>query len=503
MPKIKNILTLNIYNDEAYIFKANKFKAFQSFRFNKSNLITSFIHTKDIINTKVLISRSIPDEDILDLIDIKAYEDLGLDEATSYIISSTEIFSEGEDREFHIFVVEANLLDNYFGEIVRETKYIDLITPAPLLLKSLYRNNIVNNSGVDCFVYFSKNDAFITFYKDGEYIYSKSLEYSLSHMYDLFCQKSDDKIDEKDFYYMLMNKGLDSTDTHKYYEILRELFETIVISMNDVLAYTKRAFKLDVIDLVYIGSAFGSIPGLDSYVNTYLGITTRVFDFNYNISTNAEYIDQLQSLMLLNASDYLENDYGHVNLTLYPRAPSFLNRASGQFIVATAAAIALSLIYPIFHLLGAYTNDTKNSMLTKQNQNLTVESNKYKAILSKKTETIKALDKKIDRLQTQYSAKTKTLTAIYNKKVNYKLKSEIFYHISHELNQFDVHVDELSSEGDTLWISMIGSDERKITELIKYISEKYFNDIRKIDIEKIDKNHSTNHYSGVLKVEFK
>jgi len=300
----------------------------------------------------------------------------------------------------------------------------------------------------------------------------------------------------------LVSEGLKTTKT-KYHENLMKIFNDIFISINDVLVYTKRAFQLENIDHIYIGSSRGSIVGLDEYGTTYLGINSSEFNFDYSIKTDEWYTDQLQYLMLLNTYDYLDNEYGHVNLTMYPRPPSFTNRSSGQFIIATAAAVSLSLVYPMFYLLGSYTNDTKNFMLTKQNNKLTSEANKYKEILGKKKATIKTLDKKTKALRTAYDAKTKTLTAIYDKKVNYRLKSLYIHTISNELDQFDVNVDELSSDEDVIWISMIGSDERKLTELIKYISDKHFKDIEKIDIERIDKNTTTNHYKGLLKVELK
>jgi hypothetical protein len=39
--------------------------------------------------------------------------------------------------------------------------------------------------------------------------------------------------------------------------------------------------------------------------------------------------------------------------------------------------------------------------------------------------------------------------------------------------------------------------------LIKYISEKHFDEINKIDIEKIQKDPGNNYYKGLLKVELK
>jgi hypothetical protein len=484
------------------MLKGKVFKPLKSFTYNTLNFITTYVSTKDIISTKVYINRSIPEEDVLDIIDTKAYEELGLDSANSYIISSTEIFTEGEEREFHIFVVEPEVLDNYYDKVKEKTKFIDLIVPAPLLFKPLYTNEMLEDNGVQGFIYFTAKDAFITFYKNGEYLYTKSMEYSLERIYEKYCELLGEKVDEEEFFSVLILEGLKTTKT-EYPENLMKIFGDIFVAINDIVIYTKRAFQLGNIDHLYIGSSFGTIIGLDDYGQNYLGIDSSELNFEYSIKTDEGYTDQLQYLMLLNAYDYLDNDYGHVNFTMYPRPPSFTNRASGQFIIMMAMAISLSLIYPLYYLLASYTNDTKNFILKKQNDKLTVESNKYKEILSKKKATIKKLDTQTNGLTKKYDAKTKTLMAIHDKKVNYRLKSEIFYTLSHELNQFDVNVDRIYSKEDTIFISMIGSDERKLTELIKYISNKHFKEIRKIDIKRIDKNPKTKHYKGLLKVELR
>ncbi len=113
---------------------------------------------------------------------------------------------------------------------------------------------------------------------------------------------------------------------------------------------------------------------------------------------------------------------------------------------------------------------------------------------------MKTLDKKISNLSTVYSGKTKTLTAIYDKKVNYKLKSGLFHTIADELNKFDVHVDQLITEESTLYISLVSTDDRKFTELIKYISDTHFDNVKEIDIERITKDPESSYYKGILKV---
>ncbi|MBT8344047.1 MAG: hypothetical protein KJO45_04955 [Sulfurovum sp.] len=499
---VKNVVTLNAYTEKSYAFKNDLFKPLDKLTYNTSNFIASYVNNRDIISTTVHLSRSIPEEDIADILDIKAYEELGLDQANTYIISSVEVESAGEDREYHIFVSEPESLDELYLPIKEQTKYIDLIVPAPLLYKTLYTKEILQDNDTHCFVYFTEKDAFVTIYTNGQYVYSKSIEYSLEQIYDKYCESIGEKVDEKEFYTILESEGLKTTN-NDYQQNFMKIFAEVFITINDIIIYAKRAFNLDTIDQMFIGSEKGPIIGLDDYSQNYLGLHSSDFNFNYHVTNEEWYTDQLQYLMLLSSFDYMEDESSLVNLTMYPRAPSFVNRASGQFIISTFAAISLSLAYPLVYLVGSYVNDAKIYALTIENNKLTTEANKYKKILSEKKNQIKGLDEKIKALSTTYDGKAKTLTAIYDKKVNYRLKSGTFHTIAGELDKFEVNVDSLKSEKDTLWLSLVSTDDRKFTEVIKYMSDTHFDEITEIDIERIQKDPGSNYYKGLLKVELK
>jgi len=413
-----------------------------------------------------------------------------------------EVENAGEEREFHLFIAAPEVLDELYLPIKQETKYLDLIIPAPLLYKALYKKEILNDNGTHCFMYFTKQDAFVTFYKNGEYIYSKSIEFSLEQMYEKYCELVGEQVDKKEFFSILETEGLKATN-NSYQQNLMKIFGEVFITINDIIIYTKRAFQLDTIDNMFIGSVQGPIIGLDEYSQNYLGLQSSDLNFDYNVNNDEWYTDQLQYLMLLSSFDYMEDESSIVNLSIFPRAPSFMNRASGQFIVATLAAIALGLAYPLVYLMGSYANDAKIYALTIENNKLTTEANKYKKILSDKKQKITVLDKEITKLSDIYNGKTKTLTSIYDKKVNYRLKSGTFHIIAEELNKIGVNVDMMYSKNDTLWLSLVSSDDRKLTELIKYISDTHFDEINQIDIELIQKDKDGNYYKGLLKVDLK
>jgi len=499
---VKNIITINAYTDKYYQYKGNTFQPLKKLNYNKSNFNTSYLSNKDMINTTISLSRSIPEEDIADILDIKAYEELGLDHASEYIISSREVESSGEEREFNIFVAEPHVLEEYYIPVKNQTKYIDLIVPAPLLYTVLYKKEILQDRGTHCFMYFTQKDAFVTLYKDGKFLYSKSIEFSLDQIYDKYCELVGEKVDEKEFFSILESEGLKTTN-NDYQQNLMKIFGEVFITINDIIIYAKRAFQVETIDQMYIGSVRGPIVGLDEYSQNYLGLQSADLTFNYHVDNDEWYTDQLQYMMLLSAFDYFEDETSLVNLTMFPRPPSFINRAGGQFLIATFAAVFVGLLYPLIYLTGSYANDAKIFVLNVENNKLQTETDKYKKILGAKKNEIAILDGKIDKLSTKYSAKTKTLTAIYDKKVNYRLKSGIFHAIADELTKFDVNVEMLSSKDDTLWVSLVSSSDRKLTELIKYISDTHFDEIAQIDIERIEKDPESSYYKGLLKVELR
>ena len=499
---VRNIITINAYTDKYYQYKANSFKPLKKLSYNTSNFNTSYLSNKDVINTTISLSRSIPEEDIADILDIKAYEELGLDHASEYIISSREVESSGEEREFNIFVAEPHVLEEHYLPVKNQTKYIDLIVPAPLLYTVLYKKEILQDRGTHCFMYFTQKDAFVTLYKDGKFLYSKSIEFSLDQIYDKYCELVGEKVDEKEFFSILESEGLKTTN-NDYQQNLMKIFGEVFITINDIIIYAKRAFQVETIDQMYIGSVRGPIVGLDEYSQNYLGLQSADLTFNYHVDNDEWYTDQLQYMMLLSAFDYLEDETSLVNLTMFPRPPSFVNRAGGQFLIATFAAVFVGLLYPLMYLTGSYTNDAKIYVLNIENNKLQTETDKYKKILGAKKNEIGILDGKIDKLSTEYSAKTETLKAIYNKKVKYRLKSGIFHAIADELTKFDVNVEMLSSKNDTLWVSLVSSSDRKLTELIKYISDTHFDEITQIDIERIEKDPESSHYKGLLKVELR
>ncbi len=145
--KIKSIVTINAYERKYYALKDQKLKVLGRLAYNSSNFVSTFVNNKDLISTSIEVSRSIPIEDTDDIIEIKAYEELGLDQANEYLIRYIERESTGDVRLFDTFVIEPEVLEETYRDVVNETKYIDLLTPAPLLYRAVYHKEILIPEG--------------------------------------------------------------------------------------------------------------------------------------------------------------------------------------------------------------------------------------------------------------------------------------------------------------------------------------------------------------------
>ncbi|MBD3795945.1 MAG: hypothetical protein IE881_08480, partial [Epsilonproteobacteria bacterium] len=166
-----SVLSVNPYKDAYYKGISSFISEEKAAEYSKDQLVISYLNTKDFIHAQIEISKNIPDEDLYDALSNKTYDELALDQAVEYKIQYIETFDnlDEENRHFHVFIVDPLDISNTFSSVVEKIKYIDVIIPVPLLIKSIYVKEIVDNTGVHCYIYFQENDAFITIYSEKEF----------------------------------------------------------------------------------------------------------------------------------------------------------------------------------------------------------------------------------------------------------------------------------------------------------------------------------------------
>ena len=501
--KAFTIVTVDNYSKKSYVLKNNSLTSIKRLNYKNNYFYATYLSNKDMMIAPIEVSGSLDEEDIEGLLSDRAYEELGLDPAREYVIRRQEIESrDPQKRVFQLFVIEHNTFTDTFSSTRKKIKYIDLIVPAPLLYRSLYTMRALESKGVHAFLYFMRHDTFVTFYKNGKYLYSKSIPFSLNQIYNRYCEMVGDTVDEKKFFKTLQKDGLKAAQSD-FQQNLMKLFGEIFISINDIIIYTKRAYDLEVIDQMFIGSELGSITGLDEYVQNYLGFHSMPLEFNLDIRTQEWHTDQMHYMLAVSAFEYLEDPQEQTNFTLYPKPPTFLKRPAGQIFVWMIVALLVALALPAYHLVVASMNNIQTYKLKKEDAVLAHDVAKYKRILSQKIKEYAQINATIKELTKRFVAKEKTLQSIYDKKVHYRLKSDQITLLCRDLVSAGVKTNMLQSSMDEYKIALISPNDKKITKLIKVISEKYANDIRLIDIETIERDKNSTLYQGVLKVELR
>jgi len=472
--------------------------------FAKDQFAISYLNTQAFINSQIEISKNIPDEDILDAINNKAYDELALDQAVEYQIQYIETFNnlDDENRHFHIFIVDPLTILDTHAKTIEKIKYIDVIIPAPLLIKSLYSKEIIEDNGVHCYIYFQENDAFITIYNEKEFVYTKSIKYSLLQMHERFCELYGEQVPYKEFLNFIKSVNLKESDS-AYVEFFIKLYKELFANLNDILTYVKRAFEIEKIDHIYIGSQVQTVTKLDEMIETELNIKASTFEFDYGFESNDTFIDQLHALMHIYTTLGEDEKYQN-NFTVFHRPPKFTKRESGKIIMLVAASFAIAFAYPITYWVLTYAQALKEDLLQREYTEVhNIKTTREATIKNREADKTKALTL-LKKEKQEYIDKKNTLIKIHEVKVNYPMKAKILATLTKDLNKFDVRLEELSyteNESSKEFIFfLVSSSDKKITRLIQHFTKKHEGNF-KFSLEKIFYDDESEKYFSELKVK--
>ena len=499
-----SVISVNPYKD-TYLSGISSFlNEVSSPEFAKEQFAISYLNTQSFINSQIEISKNIPEEDLHDAISNKAYDELALDQAVEYQIQYIETFNnlDDENRYFHIFIVDPLTVLETYETVVEKIKYIDVIIPSPLLIKSLYSKDIVDNNGVHCYIYFQENDAFITIYNEKEFVYTKSIKYSLIQMHERFCELYGEQVQYSDFLNFITKESLKET-TSEYKEFIIKLYKELFANINDILTYVKRAFEIEKIDHIYIGSQIQTVTKLNEMLEVELNIKASDFDFDYGFESNDIYIDQLHALMHIYTTLPDEEKYTN-NFTVYHRPPKFTKRESGKIIILIAASFAIAFAYPITYWVLTYAQSLQQNLLQEtytelHNTKITREA----TINNRVADKTKALTL-LKQEEQEYTNKKNTLIKIHDVKVNYPMKAKILAKLSKDLSKFNVRMEWLSyseeKESKEFILNLVSSNDKKITKLVEYLTKTHEKEFA-FSLENIFYEEDDKKYFSELKVE--
>ncbi len=491
------IISIDPVSLQSYKYAKNEIQPLKLEKSNKNSFFISYIQSKDVISATIDISRNIPDSDLKNAIEIKVYDELGLDSAVEYTITYLETeTNDTKNRVFNVFVIDASLVSSQLSEIRKKTSYIDYVTTAPFLISSLYKKALLESEGTDCFVYFQKNDAFLAIYKGGEYLYSKSLHYSLTELTEKFCELIGERIDEEDFYKLLTTEGLKSSNI-SYQSFLMQLFGELFLYINDVIVFAKRSYSIDNIDKIYIGSEVGMFVGVDEYAKSYLGLESYEFNFSIAINSKEWYVDQLHILMALTSQVYLENTDDKLNFSIFRRPPPFSKRPVGKLIGVLIASILLTVAYPAYQYGYSQFLQLQVAQANKEYKKANKEANIIRAKIAKLKKDRAKIVVLVKKESKKLEFRKKLLSEIHKKKTAYSMKALILVELINISNKYKSKISNISYDENSIKLSIQNRSEKKITEFIQELTnlKKY-----KITTDKIEKNEKDNLYLSQIVV---
>ena len=498
-----SVISVNPYKNSYFSGVSSFIKETRSPEFAKDQFAISYLNTQCFINSQIEISKNIPEEDLEDAIGNKAYDELALDQAVEYKIQFIETFNtlDDDNRHFHVFIVDPLTISETFKSAVESIKYLDVIIPAPLLIKSLYSKELIEDDGVHCFIYFQENDAFITIYNDKEFLYTKSIKYSLIQMHERFCELYGEQISFDSFVNFVSKESLRDTNS-PYKEFFIKLYKELFANVNDILTYVRRAFEIEKINHIYIGSQIPTVTKLYEMAEVELNIKSSDFDFDYGFENGDAFIDQLHSLMhiytTLDGLDRYEN-----NFTLYHRPPKFTQRESGKILMLTAASFAIAFAYPITYWVFTYGQTLQIDLLQQEYSEIhSVKVVRESTIKNREADKAKilALLKEEER---EYVDKKNTLIKIHDVKVNYPMKAKIIAKLTKDLNRFGVRLENISYKEDenskNFNLGLVSVSDKKITKLIEYFTKTH-EGVFRFSLEEISYEDESKKYFSEVKV---
>ncbi|MDR0762332.1 MAG: hypothetical protein LBF13_04715 [Campylobacteraceae bacterium] len=498
-------VTIDPYSVTSYTFDSNEMieNDLHKSSFKNSSFFISYVMTKDIVSGTLEISRSIPENDLKDALEIKAYEDLGLDSSINYKINYIETSASANDQKnyiYDVFAVNSDTLMQSFIPLRKKISYVDYITAAPFLIGALYKKGIIDqHGGAECFIYFQKNDAFLALYQNGHYLYSKSLRYSLREINERFCSLLGERIDEDTFFSMLKKDGLNTTDI-KYQQQFMKLFGEIFLYINDISVYAKRYCNISQIARVYIGTDIGIIFGMNEYAKSYMGIEALDFNFNISINSREHYIDQIHVMMALSAQIYAESDDNSTiaNFTIFKRPDPLSKRPAGKFLAVAGLALAASLAYPIYQYgFGAYKYISYNIKETKYNE-IKPQADTLRTQIGSLQAQSDAISKQLTNENSILKTRTSLLEEIRSKRIDYAMKATVISDMVNLSNNNSVKIEKIEQHNNTIILSLTGLDEKRFTEFISAVADTKKYTVR---TKEISKDANTSRYRSDIHME--
>ncbi len=459
----------------------------------KENLYTiSRILYEDIIVYSFKIPSIQISDDLSSLVEIKMYEEAGLDVNKSYKL--TYIIKKLDFDEMDLieaFAIDLDRLRDIFKDCIKKVKYIDFLTLPFFTFRTFYTNKILTGKN-DIFVYIDENEAFSSFYKDGSYISTKSI-INLSEIVEKLNAK-DIHINIKELSDTLVNKGFNQDlyerNESDLFNSLESIFSDVLTKINNVAMHNRNIYGFDKIDRLFFSTREGRIKGLKEFVGSFGLADVQVLDFNlFREKQESGFLDKITASYGL---DKFKEHSNIQNVTIFKRAPSFFRTKFGKLI--SSAAVLFIILFGIFayFYLDIQNLKKEENILQSRYNILQQKAKKYKVDISKKINEISKTKEEIKKQEIVF----KNIKASIDKLEQMKGKDNRYISflavVNTLLQKYGLHtrsIEQIGKKSMEIEVVTEYKSRDKIANFLKALIEKGFVDVKTNEIKLDNKSY--------------
>ncbi|MCF6173637.1 MAG: hypothetical protein L3J44_07665 [Campylobacteraceae bacterium] len=457
----------------------------------KENLYTvSRVLYEDIVVYSFKIPKVDIKDDISNTVEIKMYEEAGLDVNKLYKI--TYFIKELDFEEMSLveaFAIEVDVLKNTFEKCIKKVKYIDFLVLPFFAYTTFYINKILTPKN-DVFVYIGDDEAFLSFYKDGLNISTKSI----MNLNDIVQKLNEQDIDislEK-LKVIFQNKGfkqeLYEKNESELFITLESIFSDILTKINNVAIHNRSVFGFDSIDRIFLSTKEGRVKGFKELALNFGFKQTEILDFNlFRDKTHDDFLGQIVASY---GFDKYKKRSNKQNVSIFTKPPSFLSTQIGKLAISFVLFIAiLSTVFSYFYIQTQNLQSQKDTLEARY-QSIEKRAKVYKTEIRNQILKIKEIKKEIKKQNLVYENIKESISKLESMKGKDNSYTNFLVSINTLLQKYKLKANSIEQVGRSkMTIEVISNyaQRDKISKFIKSLIGEGFVNVKTNEI-KLDDN---------------
>lgn len=414
--------------------------------------VASRVSYNDIIIHSFKAASTMTPSDLKTMVEIKMYEEAGLDLQKKYkILYITKELENSESLLVEGFALEESNLKTSLATVLKKEKYIDFLALPFLTFSTLYTHKILAPKN-DLFIFIDKDEAFIALYKGGRYVSTKSIM-CLEEMQKKLI-KEDIELDIEQLKELLANKGLESTLYEEKEWMLstavQTLFVEIFTKINDVLTHNRNVFGIESVDRIFMNTANARVKGLKDFLLSFGYENTTVQDFKLIKESSSE--TAFSSIASMYAQEQCSLPSSEYNATLFVRPPQFLKTEVGKFSLLSAASLALGLMYPLYLLVVSQQMDEQIAVMSEQLSEVQKSTASFQAKLTQLNNDIVVATTLKNKQHEALENVKQSIDQLYDMKISSKTYVDFIARVNKLLKEHHLMVRGIEQKGSSKMI---------------------------------------------------